>query len=72
VLRYGISVFNPLQGSTQLDPDRLRGATITTTLENGRVFVGTVTADQPLAVNRLTGAGLVNATAAVRKARSRD
>ncbi len=72
LLRFGMSVFDPRQGSTQIDPDRLRGATITTTLEDGSVFSSTVVADPKVAVNRFTGAGLVNATAAVRKAQRRD
>ena len=72
LLRFGHSVFDPRQGSTQEDPDRLRRATITTSLEDGSVFTAAVVADPKQQVNRFTGAGLVNAAAAVRKAQRRE
>ncbi|HET9753534.1 MAG TPA: S8 family serine peptidase, partial [Myxococcales bacterium] len=64
--RFGMSVFNPLQGTTQIDPDRFRGATLTTTLDDGRTFTGTVFAAPRERVNNFTGFGLVNADAATR------
>ena len=67
--RYGMSVFAPIQGSTQEDPDRFRGMKMTVTMSNGSTFTGAVTANAPQAVNRFTGFGLVNATKAVQAVR---
>jgi hypothetical protein len=66
-LRFGMSVFNPIQGTTAETPDRFRGAKITTVMEDGRVFTSNVVTGPQLAINRYTGAGLVNAAAAVRR-----
>jgi len=69
--RFGMSVFHPLQGSTQIDPDRFRGAKIVTTLDNGQTFTGAVFAAPKEKVNNFTGFGLVNADAATRKVAGR-
>jgi hypothetical protein len=68
--RFGMSVFNSLQGSTQEDPDRLRGTVVNVTLDNGRSFTSNVFAAPPRRHNRFTGAGLVNADLATLAAAS--
>jgi subtilase family protein len=67
--RFGMSVFAPIEGSTQEDPDRFRNMKITVTMSDGSTSTGAVTANAPQAVNRFTGFGLVNATKAVQAVR---
>ncbi len=63
--RFGHSVFSPAQGSTQEDPDRFRGTTVTVTLDDGSAFSSKVFAAPRERINRFAGFGLVNADAAI-------
>ena len=67
--RFGMSVFAPIQGSTQEDQDRFRNMKITVTMSDGSTTSSVVTANAPQAINRFTGSGLVNATKAVQAVR---
>jgi hypothetical protein len=61
LLSFGMSVVSPLESSTQEDPDRLEGAMVTVTLDNGRKMSGRWMVAPKIPVNPFSGAGLVNA-----------
>ena len=62
--KFGTAVYDPLEGSTQLDPDHFRDTLVTVTLADGSTYTGKVQADERQAHNRYTGYGLVNAAKA--------
>lgn len=63
-LTFGMPAYDPHFGIWELDADRLEGAVVTTTLDDGRVKTGTVVVAPKRRINPYTGAGLVNADAA--------
>jgi hypothetical protein len=69
---FGTSVYFPKQGSTQEDASRMRDMKVTVTMEDGTVYHGKVTAQGTMGINRWTGAGLVDAAAAVKAVQGGD
>jgi hypothetical protein len=64
-LTYGLSVYNPLQGSAREDGDRLEGTHMTVTLDDGTTYTSTIKAGVTSVHGPFTGYGLVDADKAV-------
>ena len=63
---FGTSVYNPIQGSTQEDADRMAGMTLHVTMADGTTYDTTVAGPKKTGINRFTGHGLVDSAAAIR------
>jgi hypothetical protein len=64
-LTYGLSVYNPLQGSAREDGYRLDGTNLTVTLDNGDTYSATIKRGPTEVHGPFTGFGLVDAEKAV-------
>ena len=63
---FGMPAYDPLLSIWEVDADRFEGAVVKVVLDDGSVKTGSVVVAPKLAINRYTGAGLVNADAATR------
>jgi hypothetical protein len=61
-----MSIFDPREGFTTLDPDRFKGTMVRAVLENGAQPSGRFRSVPQQPTNFFTGAGLVNADRATR------
>ena len=71
-IEFGMSVFSPLEGTTQLDADRFEGMKVTVTLDDYSKRSSTFMVAPKDPTNDFTGRGLVNANGAVRETRTRE
>ena len=62
---FGLSVYNPLEGTAELDGSRLQGTGFTVTFDNGETFTSTIKTSPATSHGAFTGYGLVNADKAV-------
>ena len=69
-IEFGMSVFSPLEGTTQLDADRFEGMKVTVTLDDYSKRSSTFMVAPKDPTNDFTGRGLVNANGAVRETRT--
>ncbi len=64
-LTFGLSVYNPLEGTTEEPGSRLQGTGFTVTFDNGETFTSTIKTSADTSHGAFTGYGLVNADKAV-------